>query len=252
MRIQRNRMSITIAILGVASTLAWARPSLAVDILDDPIQIDDRAVQLVQSSNSLCWEMYRYHQQQVDYTESYQLAKDVWTKAGLLREALRAGPVETEALLQQATEMSDAFAQLERSLSKWGPGDLSLVAANSGPTQRTVVEQGVAVDLPLIGLRVGGPQVLVDEDGPPQLQRRRLHHNSPGSKRSLEREIAAVKVAMAYLLEDAGIAGPETSTGTGAVSAPTPAAPTPDSGLTVPQRATPSSTKKPEAVPTRK
>jgi hypothetical protein len=37
--------------------------------------------------------------------------------------------------------------------------------------------------------------------------RRRLHPNSHGSKRSLERELAAVKVAVNYLVEDAGMSG---------------------------------------------
>jgi hypothetical protein len=49
------------------------------------------------------------------------------------------------------------------------------------------------------------------------LERRRLHPNSRGSKRSLERELAAVKVAVGYLLEDTGMAP--------AANSPAPAAP---------------------------
>ena len=37
------------------------------------------------------------------------------------------------------------------------------------------------------------------EEGPPFLERRRLHPNSRGSKRSLERELAAVKDEVAVL-----------------------------------------------------
>jgi len=119
---------------GVLAVLMCARPVLAVDVLDDPVQIDDRAAQLLQNSNSLCWEMFRYHQQQPDYRASYRAAKDIWSRAGELREALRTGPVETEALAEQVTQMNEMFTQLEKSLPKWGDGDRSQVpVAVGGP-----------------------------------------------------------------------------------------------------------------------
>ncbi|MBS0262402.1 MAG: hypothetical protein JSS02_10670, partial [Planctomycetes bacterium] len=63
--------------------LGGLAPSVrAVDILDDPIQIDEGLVQLVQASNSLAWEMYRYHQQQPDYQPAYRAVKELWKQAG--------------------------------------------------------------------------------------------------------------------------------------------------------------------------
>ena len=201
MRTRRNGMS---AAAGILAVLIMAAPVFAVDIIDDPVQIDERAAQLVQASNALCWEMYRFHQQEPDYREAYTAAREIWSRAAELRDALRAGPVETAALLQQLGQMNETFAQVQNSLSKWGDGDRSLVAPNSGPTARTVVTPGVSVDIPFVGIRVGGPNAVVTEDGPPQLTRRRMHPNSRGSKRSLERQLAATSVALNYLLEDAG------------------------------------------------
>src|SRR6266478_706595 len=101
MQTRRNVMQTTIVTAGVAmSVLICTMPAFAVDVIDDPVQIDERAAQLVQVSNSLCWEMYRYHQQQPDYRASYRGAKEIWSRAGELREALRTGPVETESLTQ--------------------------------------------------------------------------------------------------------------------------------------------------------
>src|SRR5258708_18253871 len=150
--------------------------------------------------------MHCLHQQQLDYRQSYRGAKEIWLRTGELRDALRAGPVESEVLMRQMTELNDIFTQVEASLSKWGDGDRSLVAPNGGPGLRTVVTPGAEVDIPFVGgFRVGSPRVVVTDDGPPQLERRRLHQNSHGSKRCLERELAAAKVAMSYMLEDAGV-----------------------------------------------
>ena len=74
MQFRRNQ---TGAILVVMSMLA-AMPVLAGDVIDDPTQIDERATQLIQASNSLCWEMHRFHQQQPHYRESYRAAKELW------------------------------------------------------------------------------------------------------------------------------------------------------------------------------
>src|SRR5260221_6406845 len=101
MHTQRNGFQMAAAVGGFLLMLTAATPAWAVDILDDPLQIDERAAQIVQTSNSLCWEMHRYHRQQPDYPQAYRTAKDVWSRAGGLRDALQAGPVETEALMQQ-------------------------------------------------------------------------------------------------------------------------------------------------------
>ncbi|MBI3863345.1 MAG: hypothetical protein HY290_15755 [Planctomycetia bacterium] len=256
MQTRRNGMSAAKAAGGVLAVLMLAVPVFAVDIIDDPMQIDERAAQVVQATNSLCWEMHRYHQQQPDYRQSYRAAKEIWSRAGELRDALRAGrAVETEVLLRQVTEMNETFAQVEKTLSKWGPGDRSSAAPNGGPGQRTVVTPGAEIDIPFFGgVRVGGPQVVVTDDGPPQLERRRLHPNSRGSKRSLERELAAAKVALSYLVEDAGVSNQPNSAAPGApaASGPVPQPPVPDSGLGEPQKIVPPSTKKPGLPTVRK
>jgi len=205
--------------------LVAGRSVLAVDIVDDPVQIDERAAQLAQTSNSLCWEMYRYHQQKPDYAQAYRMAKDIWSQAGMLRDALHDAPMETEVLLQQVAQINDRFGQLEKMLSQWGDGDRSLVPQG---TPRTVVTPGVGVDVPFVGVHIGRPRVAVIDDGSPMLERRRLHPNSHGSKRSLEREVAALKVAVEYLAEDAGMGAPGAAPAPGASPTPAPAAtPTP-------------------------
>ena len=251
MQFRRNRTSAMMVVLG----LLLASPVRAVDVVDDPTQIDERATQLIQTSNSLCWEMHRFHQQQPGYRESYRAAKELWSQAGQLQEAIRSGPVETELLLRQITVMNDLFTQVKATLSKWESGDRSLIAGGGEPVQRTVVTPGVAVDIPFIGLRVGGGQeVVVTNESPEQIERKRLHPNSRGSKRSLERELAAVEVALNYLSEDAGMPVQNSSATTGATSetGPVPLAPTPDPKNAETQNVVPAAEKKPDAASTRK
>jgi hypothetical protein len=232
----------------------WTVPVFAIDIVDDPLQIDERAAQVLNASNILCWEMHRYHGQQPDYRASYRAAKEIWSRAGELRDALRAGPVETETLVQQMAQMNETFAQLEKSLSKWGDGDRSLTPLNDGRGPRTVVTPGVEVDVPFVGIRLGRPRYVVTDDGSPQLQRRRLHPNSRGSQRSLERELAATKVALSYLLEDAGVSIEPTPSqpGAGAATSPVPEPPQPGSTLGDPEKIVPPSAKNPGVTPVRK
>ena len=244
MHTPHNAMKMTTA-AAVLAVMMSARPALAADVIDDPVQIDDRVAQLVQTSNALCWEIFRYHQQQPDYAESYRAAKEIWSQAGELREALRAGPVETEALARQITPMKETLNRLEETLSQWGDGDRSLVPAGGGG-QRTVVNSRRGVDLPLLGVHVGRPRYVVTDDGPPQLERRKLHPNSPGSSRSLERQFTAVRVALEYLEEDAGMTGDATATG------PAQQPPDPDTKLGEPVKIAPRSTKKPGPTPARK
>src|SRR5258708_4596443 len=123
----QTRMGLRMAMPGLLAVLMLARPGFAVDVVDDPVQIDERAAQVVDATNSLCWEMYRFHQIQPNFKEMYRTAKDIWAQAGELRDALRAGRVETGALAQQVAQMNDAFARLEQNLSKWGDGDRSQV-----------------------------------------------------------------------------------------------------------------------------
>jgi len=246
MFLRRNGISTTTIAAGLLATLTLAVPAFAVDIIDDPMQIDERATQLIQTSNSLCWEMHRFHQQQPDYRQSYRAAKEIWSRTGELRDALRAGPVESEVLVRQMSELNEIFTQVEMSLLKWGDGDRSLVAPNGKPGQRTVVVPGDEVDIPFVGgFRVGGPRVVVTDDGPPQLERRRLHANSHGSKRCLERELAALKVSMSYMLEDAGVT---TDANLPADNSAVPQPPAPGSELGSPQKIAPPAPKKPVAT----
>ena len=143
MQSQRSEMRrVTAAVVTVLAVLTLAVPVSAVDIVDDPMQIDERATQLIQTSNSLCWEMHRYHTQKPDYREAYGAAKELWAQASQLRDALRASPVETEVLIQNTKQMNILFTQVEKSVSKWGRGDLSQVAANSGWRPRMIVAPG--------------------------------------------------------------------------------------------------------------
>ncbi|MCY2962799.1 MAG: hypothetical protein NT069_03960, partial [Planctomycetota bacterium] len=157
MRTRRSGFkALTIVLGGLLAAVMISSTSSAVDIIDDPMQIDERAAQLIQSSNSLCWEMHRFHQRQPDFREAYQATKEIWSRARQLRDALRSGTVETEVLVQNMTQIDEIFTQVETSVSKWGNGDRSLVAPNSGPVQRTVVTPGVEIDIPFVGIVGGG------------------------------------------------------------------------------------------------
>lgn len=213
-----------LVIVGVVQAFALPGRAMAVDILDDPIQIDERVSQLIKTSNALCWEIYRYHQQKPDFSDTYRAAKQLWTQATQIQEELRAGPVETEALQQKVSEMNQGFSQVAAAVSKWGPGDQSSVPTTSGGATREVVAPGVGIEVPFVGIHIGGPDVVVTSDTSPQLKRRRLHPNARGSQRSLERELDAVRVAMNYLVEDAGVS----------IDNPNVAAPTPDPQIAPP------------------
>jgi hypothetical protein len=252
MQTRRNGIKAAMGMGGMLAVLMLAGTGFAVDIIDDPIQIDERTADVVQTSNSLCWEMHRYHRQNPDYGQAYRTAKQLWSQAGELRAALRAGPVETESLVQQVAQMNENLAQVERTMSKWGDGDRSLAPLNSGPGMRTVVTPGVSVNIPFVGVQVGGPRYVVTEDGTPALERRRLHPNSRGSKKSLERELAAVRVAVNYLMEDSGgsIEANPPAPGNPGVKGPVPQPP--DAGLGEPVKVVPPSAKIPAGTPIRK
>ena len=233
-----GKVAITL-VMGIAGFVASGAPksAQAVDIVDDAVQMDQLLKDVVTTSNSLCWELYRYHQQQPGYAEAYRGAKGIWSQAAELRNALATGPVESEALAQRASDMNQAFADLQRSVVQWGPGDRSQLATTTGSEPRVVVRPGVGVDIPFVGLRVGGGDVVVEDEVSP-LQRLRLHPNSHGSKRALEREFAALKVALSYLVEDTQITAPATGT-----------SPTPVEGDPVPQAPTPGATLENQPTP---
>jgi hypothetical protein len=70
---------------------------------------------------------------------------------------------------------------------------------------------------------------MVAEPATPELPRRRYHPHARGSKRSLMRELASVRTAMDYLIEDTGAdAGKGTTAAAGA--APVPMPPDTDAG----------------------
>jgi hypothetical protein len=226
-------MRTAAAMGGLLVSLAMPAISHGVEIIDDPLQIDERAAQIVATSNSLCWEMYRYHRQQPNYNEAYRTAKDLWSLGVGLRDALRAGPLENDALAQQTARINELTDRVEKLMAPWGDGDRSVLPMNAGVSTRTVMTPGVSVDIPFIGVQVGSPRLAVVEDGPPLLERRRLHPNSRGSRRSLEREFAALRTAVAFLNEDAGVsvAAPGGST----PISPAPAGTTPSGNGPVPQ-----------------
>jgi len=237
---------------GMLAVLVFAGAARAVDVIDDPVQIDDRAAQVVQASNSLCWEMYRYHQQNPDYAQAYRTAKLVWAQAGTIRDALREGPVETEALVQQVAQMNENLAQVEQALARWGDGDRSQVPLAGGTGGRAVlVDRGVSVNLPLLGVQVGGPRYVVTDEGPPALARRRLHPNSRGSKKSLERELAAVRTAVNYLMEDSGVSVAPNAPAPGNPDGKGPVPQPPDGGLGEPVKVSPSKPKIPTPASSR-
>ena len=252
MNMRRNLTRTMLAAL----SLIVAMPVLAVDVIDDPTQIDERATQVVQSTNTLCWEMHRFHQQQPDYRESYRAAKEIWSRAGQMQEALRMGPVETDVLLGQITAMNELLSQVKTTLSKWENGDRSVLPVNGPPVLRTVVTPGVGVNIPFIGLRVGGggQEVVVAEEGPIPNERKRLHPNSHGSKRCLERQFAAVDVAMRDLSEDANLTSQPNPSAPADLSENAPEAqpPKPGDEPAAIQKANPASPKKPATAPLRK
>lgn len=252
MKNQIGKIAITL-VMGITGVCSWGMPKSvsAVDIVDDAVQMDQLLKDVVTTSNSLCWELYRYHQQQPGYADAYRTAKGIWSQATDLRNALATGPVESEALVQRATEMNQAFTDLQKFVTQWGPGDRSQLATTTVGEPRVVVRPGVGVDIPFVGLRVGGGDVVVEDDVSP-LQRLRLHPNSHGSKRALEREFAALKVALSYLLEDSQITAPATDTSPTPVEGdPVPQAPTP--GVTLENQPTPIPSKpKVDSTPTPK
>lgn len=178
-------------------------------LLEDPVHIDELAAYLQTVSNSLCWEMHRFHRDQPEFSEAYRPAKEVWQIAGGLRDAIRTGPIDTQLVQSRIARMDELLTTVAQITERWGDGakPQEVVAERRG----VVVTPGAGVDLnlPFVGgLRVGTPRVYVPDDAPPVLERRRIHPNARGSKRALERELFGVRTALNYLMEDTGVGGP--------------------------------------------
>jgi hypothetical protein len=237
---------IVAGVLGLAGMVYSARAD-DFQVLDDPAQIDEMTAAIQRTSNSLCWEMHRFHRQQPGFPEAYRQAKEVWSMAGTLRDALRAGTIDPATLNNQVARMNDALTQVEQTTAGWRDGIRpAITPADERPV---VVTPGrVNVDIPLLfggGISVGSPpRVVAADPEPATLPRRRFHPNTHGSRRSLERELASVRTAMNYLAED---------TGAGAGTAPaatTPATPPkpmpPEDTTTGPQLSPPTKISPPE------
>jgi hypothetical protein len=156
--------------------------------------------------------------------------------------------------MEQVAQMNENLTLVERNLERWGDGDRSQVPLAGAPGGRTVmVDRGVGVNLPLLGVHVGGrPRYVVTDDGPPVLARQRLHPNSHGSKKSLDRELAAARVAMNYLMEDAGVSIEPNATAPASPARRGPAPNPPDAGLGEPVKILPPSAKTRAVTPAKK
>lgn len=220
-------------------------------LLDDPVHIDELAGYLQTVSNSLCWEMHRYHREQPDFTEAYRPAKEIWQMAGGLRDAMRTGPVDLELVQSRINRINDLMSNVEKVTERWGDG-LKPTAVPVEPRVAVTPGAGVNLDIPFVGgLRVGAPRVYVPDDAPPVLDRRRIHPNARGSKRALERELFGTRVAINYLMEDTGVAMPDETVRPAETlkQAPKPSPPEPAGpALSAPVKITPPAAKRGEPV----
>lgn len=183
--------------------------SVQAEPVEDPAHFDELAALVQARANSLCWEMHRYHRQQPDFGETYRMAKEVWALGGSLRDLLRTGPVDNATVAQQAQRIGEIFDQVERRASRW-EGVAPIDPAGVPVEERGVVavpRAGLDIDVPFFGLRLGTPGgVVVREDMRLRFaDRRRPHVNARGSTRSLQRELDSAKIAVSYLMEDAGV-----------------------------------------------
>jgi len=228
----RNSRNRSFAILGMLALIAQAAPLQAADfeVLDDPAQVDEMAGGVQRTLNLLCWEMHHFHRDKADFADLYRSAKDLWSMSGTLRDALRAGTVDPATLNDQVARMNEALTKVEKGLAGWGDGVRPPLPTNPDEARTVVVGPSpVDVEVPLLfggAIRVGGPTRMVVADAPP-LPRRRFHPNAHGSKRALDRELAGVRTAMNYLIEDTGADLPVPNATASPSASPTPAPPAP-------------------------
>lgn len=246
----RGTTSLVLLLGAIFAAVSPARGQ-EIRITDDPAHIDELAGSLQQLSNALCWEMHRFHKEKSDFNEAYRPAKELWSMTGALRDAVRAGPADDRDVVRQLTKMSELFGVVERTCAGWGDGVRPATMPASPSEERTVVVPGTGVDveIPLLfgGIRVGrSPRTVVSEQTttaalPP---RRAFHPHARGSRRALQRELARVRTALNYLLEDAGLATVDAS-GSSVPPRPMP----PDTGigpiLLPPTKVVPSTTQPP-------
>lgn len=221
--------------LSMVTVVAIAAPLHAAEPIDDPVHIDELAAAVQTAANSLCWEMHRYHRQQAGFAETYRTAKDLWASAGALRDSIRAG-ADSAAVAERVAQMLPLLYQSEKQAAGWGdgirPSPSSVTVQTPGESIVVTPDAGVAIDVPFVGIRVGRPRAPVAQVVPaqPQLARRNYHPNSRGSRKSLDREFAAVRTLLGYLAEDTGVVQPAEAgpnpTPTAATAGPTLGAPT--------------------------
>ena len=210
------------AFLALSAVLCWGtatQSASATEILDDTSHFTELTNSAMQTANTLCWELHRYHQQQPDFPVLYRDAKEVWTQASTLQNALQNGPVDAAVAKQQIGRMTSLLVNIEKGTAKWGDGVRPVPAGDV--VRRNVVVQrgGYGVNVPYFGFRLAAPRVAVAEEVvvPAPANRNAIHPNGRGSRRSLDREIFAVKTALANLSED--IAIPAVTSGTTPVPA---------------------------------
>ena len=207
------------------------RSASAAEIIEDPIHISELAVYTQQTANSVCWELHRFHQQQPDYPFAYRDAKEIWSLAGMLRDQLQAGPVDSANAAQQLARMNMLLTGIEKATAKWGDGLRPAPLPAELMERRGVVVgpgAGVGVNVPFFGIRLSAPRIAVADEvvAVPAPPHRAFHPNSRGSRRSLEREIFTLRTALAYLTEDANLTIAVAPPADAPPGTPTPIAPT--------------------------
>lgn len=186
---------------------ASSRPVSATEILDDPAHFTELSSSVVQTANTLCWELHRFHQQQPDFPVLYRDSKEIWSQASMLQDALQNGPVDSAVATQQIAKMTMLLGNVEKGMSKWGDG---IRPVNEVVARRGVVVSprgGVGVNVPFFGFRIAAPRIAVADEVivPGPANRQAIHPNGHGSRRSLDRQLLAVKTALANLSEDVGV-----------------------------------------------
>lgn len=199
-----SRKAAFVACLSAGWLLTSSFGVCAAEIVDDPRHIAELAAYANQTSNSFCWELHRFHQQQPDYPIVYRDAKEIWNLSAQLRDQLQLGPSNTPEIGQQVARMNALYGEIEKLTAKWGDGVRPAPLPGENVERRVVVRPGPGVNVPYLGFRISAPRVGIAEEVIVPAAPRVHHPNSRGSRRSLERELFAVKTSLSYLTEDVG------------------------------------------------